>query len=477
MADLNLFQTLSKIAEGNFTLVNSIIKGTQETSPSKTESEKIKETILGPITTEATKKGIKEVLYPKTTTKKKKTVKSKVSKKVLEPKKEKGKAVISPEAREMIAEGLLGKTSEETPIVRGAREAAEETLGPFKTLFEKATKLTETAEEGGNLIKSVQKALGGLTPEEFLEYLEKESKRVEDEIKKHDDKYEAEVESYYSEAIKVYTKLLEETNKLKELLTPDEKKKMIRNLAFGLLSLSALIHPSQSAYFLASVPTILKSWEEDDEREFEKKLREWEIRMSMLQTIAQYNKEITDARIQLATLKHKLRTEDLRAYHNALLQASLNLRGNMVVYPKEAAQFIWDIYKTAQELKYKEKEIELKERGLELREKELEENIRHHLVTEALRKEELRIKEMEARGENPVKIEKAIMDVRTKIFDYANGIVNNKNLDPNTKYGLIKNIIERTGVFTKEEKIYWLNYYYNTIYKPKEEKKSWWKFW
>jgi hypothetical protein len=414
MSDITLFQALSKIMEGNFTLINNIAK-TQEPSKGtdKTTGAK-KEQPLGTTVLGTKKKEVTQALPLKSTTKKKTTSKTKTLTKPSEP----SKPLEKPK-EESVKPSEIKKTPSE----------GKELGFP--------TDLTKLVKEGQNFVKEVQELLG-IPPEKFIEQIEKRENEIKQELKKYDDEFETAVEVYYQKSIKDLSKLLEKAKELEKLLVPDEKKKMIRNLTFSLLAVSSLIHPTQSPFFLASVPTILKSWEEDDEREFQQKLRNWEIQMNLLQTIGQFNKEITNLMLERAKLKHELRTEDLRAELKTLMQMKQKLPEMLVVTPKEATQFLFDVYKLIEDLKHKAEELEIRKKQLEIKEKEFE--FDKWFKQEKLRLDRARI--AIAKEKDPWKQYKQFLDFTKKVTSLIEAIENLEDLPDEAKVSMLEDLTD-----------------------------------
>ncbi len=411
---MTLFQALSKIMEGNFTLLDNLAKTRTSGGTDKTTGAKSKEQLLGTMVSGAKKKEVTQALPLKSTTKKKSTPKSKTLTKPSEPSKP------------------LEKPKEES----AKSSEVKETSGEGKELGF-PTDLTKLVKEGQNFVKEVQELLG-IPPEKFIEQIEKREKEIKQELKKYDDEFETAVEVYYQKFIKDYSKLLEKAKELEKLLVPDEKKKMIRNLTFSLLAVSSLIHPTQSSIFLASVPTILKSWEEDDEREFQQKLRNWEIQMNLLQTIGQFNKEITNFMLERAKLKHELRTGDLRAELKTLMQMKQKLPEMLVVTPKEAAQFLLDVYKLIEDLKRKTEELEIKKKQLELKEKEFE--FDKWFKQQKLNLERARI--AIAKEKDPWKQYKQFFEFTKKVISLMDAIENSEDLPNEAKISMLGELID-----------------------------------
>ncbi|MEM1672451.1 MAG: hypothetical protein QXT86_10430 [Archaeoglobaceae archaeon] len=148
----------------------------------------------------------------------------------------------------------------------------------------------ENANEVNKLLKDAFEFAEKLIAQEN-EILEKKRHEIYAEYEKLIEKLN-ELTQEKSEAIKeVILTTLEQQRRIMENLMQempsmgaDEKTQFARSLALNLLAIASVFSPSEQIYFLSSLPKIVEYWRNEDLYSFDRKMREFQLKVDMAQT-------------------------------------------------------------------------------------------------------------------------------------------------------------------------------------------------
>lgn len=208
-------------------------------------------------------------------------------------KKEKQKAV-SPG----ISGGVLGFTPEEEAYLAEALERVKRGI-PYDPAIGKEIQnkikglegqVKENASEVDKLLKDAFEFAEKLIAQEN-EALERKRHEIYAEYEKLTEKLN-ELTQEKSRALKeVILTTLEQQRRIMEGLMQeipsmgaDEKTQFARSLALNLLAIASVFSPSEQIYFLSSLPKIVEHWRNEDLYNFDRKMREFQLKVDMAQT-------------------------------------------------------------------------------------------------------------------------------------------------------------------------------------------------
>lgn len=208
-------------------------------------------------------------------------------------KKEKQKAV-----GPRVSGGVLGFTPEEEAYLAKALERIKRGI-PYdpatgKEVQDKIKGLEKQVEENANEVDRLLKDAFEFTEKLIAqenEILERKRREIYAEYEKLAEKLN-ELTQEKSRALKeVILTTLEQQRRIMEGLMqempsmgPDEKTQFARSLALNLLAIASVFSPSEQIYFLSSLPKIVEYWRNEDLYNFDRKMREFQLKADMAQT-------------------------------------------------------------------------------------------------------------------------------------------------------------------------------------------------